>query len=107
MEWNGLIPLVVIRELADKYPIIADVRGEGLFLGFELIRNLETMEPADKETSHLAMRMREHRILVGTDGKDHNVIKMKPPMCFTKGNADYLLRVFDKVLGEDVFYKEV
>jgi len=94
-----------LKELAKKYPIVADVRGEGLFLGFELIRNLETMEPADKETSHLAMRLREHRILVGTDGKHHNVIKMKPPMCFTRENADHLFRVIDKVLGEDVFEK--
>ena len=90
-------------ELSKKYPIIADVRGEGLFLGFELIRNLETMEPADLETSYLALRLREHRILVGTDGKDHNVIKIKPPMCFDKGNADHFLMVVDKVLQEDVF----
>ncbi|MEL6986299.1 MAG: aminotransferase class III-fold pyridoxal phosphate-dependent enzyme, partial [Bacteroidota bacterium] len=92
-----------LRALAEAFPIIADVRGEGLFIGFELIRNKETMEPADLETSHLALRMRQHRILLGTDGKDHNVIKIKPPMCFTKANVDHVIDTLKKVLKEDFF----
>ncbi len=88
-------------QLQTQFPIIGDVRGEGFFLGFELIRNRETLEPADKETSYLANRMRQHGILNSTDGLHHNVIKIKPPMCFDKANADFLLTKFEEIFKED------
>ncbi len=89
-----------LRNLQSKYPIIGDVRGHGLFLGFELIKNQETLEPAAEQTSYLANRMKERGILMGTDGRDHNVIKIKPPLCFDKSNADFLIENLDKVLEE-------
>lgn len=90
-----------LRELQTRHPIIGDVRGHGFFLGFELIKNMETLEPAADQTTYLSNRMRERGILTGTDGRDHNVIKIKPPMCFNKLNADFLIENLDKVLSEN------
>lgn len=92
---NGLCPFV------ERYPIVGDVRGSGLFLGVELIRNRDTLEPAAEEASFVVNRMREHCILAGTDGPYHNVIKIRPPMPFDKLNADYLVETMDRVLGDD------
>jgi 4-aminobutyrate aminotransferase-like enzyme/Ser/Thr protein kinase RdoA (MazF antagonist) len=89
-----------LRHLQSKYPIIGDVRGQGFFLGFELVRD-EQLTPADTETSYLANRMRELGFLMSTDGLYHNVIKIKPPMCFSKPNADLLLEYLEMVLTED------
>ncbi len=89
-----------LKALQAKHPIIGDVRGKGFFLGFELVRNRETLEPADKETAYLASRMRELGFLMSTDGLYHNVIKIKPPICFNKENADLLLKYLDKTLVE-------
>ena len=87
--------------LQKKYPIIGDVRGHGLFLGFELVRNQETLEAADKEATYLVNRMREHGVLMSMDGPLHNVIKIKPPLCFTKNNVDFLIKTLAQVLKED------
>lgn len=88
-----------LEVLSAKYPIIGDVRGQGLFLGIELV-DLEK-NPLAAETRYLANRMKEHGILMSTDGPDHNVLKIKPPMVFSKANADDVLRYLDKILGED------
>lgn len=90
-----------LRELSQKYPIIGDVRGPGLFLGFELVKNRETLIPAAAEATYLANRMRIHGILMSTDGPLHNVLKIKPPMAFNRKNADFLMETLDKVLTED------
>src|SRR6185436_15896859 len=71
---DGLHPLV------DRYPIVGDVRGSGLFLGLELVRDPETLEPAAEEAAFVVNRMRDHGILAGTDGPYHNVVKIRPPM---------------------------
>jgi len=85
----------------DKYSIVGDVRGSGLFIGLELVRDRETLEPAADEASFISNRMREHGILLGTDGPYHNVVKIRPPMPFTKNNADFLVSTMDKILAED------
>lgn len=90
-----------LRPFLDRYPIVGDVRGSGLFLGVELVRNRETLEPAAEEASFVSNRMCEHGILAGTDGPYHNVVKIRPPMPFDEGNADFLVHVMDKVLNED------
>jgi len=89
-----------LRKLQVRHPIIGDIRGEGLFLGFELVRDKNTLEPADTECAYLANRMRALGFLLSTDGPFHNVIKLKPPMCITRENVDLLLEYIDKVLGE-------
>ncbi len=80
-----------LKKLQKEFPIIGDVRGHGLFLGIELIANSESLEPAEEEASYIANCMRERGILMSTDGPFHNVLKIKPPMCFGKKEADFLL----------------
>jgi 4-aminobutyrate aminotransferase-like enzyme/Ser/Thr protein kinase RdoA (MazF antagonist) len=91
-----------LRELAGKHPIIGDIRGPGLFIGFELVRDAQTLAPAALEAAYLANRMRELGILMSTDGPLHNVLKIKPPMVFSRKDADFLLEMLGKVLQEDV-----
>lgn len=87
-----------LKNLQQSYPIIADVRGEGLFLGIELVDENKT--PLPDETNYLANRMKDFKILMSVDGPQHNVLKIKPPMCFSKANADYMLEVLTQVLNE-------
>jgi 4-aminobutyrate aminotransferase-like enzyme/Ser/Thr protein kinase RdoA (MazF antagonist) len=84
--------------LRDRHAIIGDVRGTGLFLGVELVRDPETLEPAGPEASFVANRMREMGVLLGTDGPHHNVVKIRPPMPFDEANADLLVDVFESAL---------
>ena len=87
--------------LPDQFEIVGDVRGSGLFIGLELVRDRETLEPAGAEASFIANRMAEHGILIGTDGPHHNVVKIRPPLPFDKSNADFLLSTLTKILAED------
>ena len=91
-----------LRQLAQHYPIIGDIRGAGLFLGFELVKDPETLAPAADVTSYLANRMRELGILMSTDGPYHNVLKIKPPLVFAQKDADFLLEMLDTVFKEDM-----
>lgn len=90
-----------LRLLAERYKIIGDVRGTGLFLGVELVRDCQTLEPATQEASFIADQMREHGILLGTDGPFHNVLKIRPPMPFDEENAQFLVATLDKILAEN------
>ena len=85
--------------LAQEFPIIGDIRGQGLFLGIELVNG--QMEPLAEQTDYLANRMKDHGILMSTDGPDHNVLKIKPPMVFSQENAEELVFYLRKILGED------
>ena len=89
-----------LKSFVGKYNMVADARGAGLFLGLELVRDLSTLEPAPTEAAFIAERMREHGILLGTDGPYHNVVKIRPPMPFNEANAGYLLEIFEKILKE-------
>jgi 4-aminobutyrate aminotransferase-like enzyme/Ser/Thr protein kinase RdoA (MazF antagonist) len=90
-----------LRRLAERHPLIGDVRGSGLFLGLELVRDRRTLEPAAAEASYAVDRLRELGILTGTDGPFHNVIKVRPPLCFTEADADLFVAALDEVLAED------
>ena len=71
-----------LRELADRHALIGDVRGSGLFIGVELVTDRDERTPAGREAGYVANRMRDLGVLVSTDGPDHNVLKIKPPLCF-------------------------
>jgi 4-aminobutyrate aminotransferase-like enzyme len=88
-----------LHSLASKHPIIGDVRGKGLFLGFELVD--EKLNPLEDKAIYLKSRMKDLGFLMSNDGIDHNVIKIKPPMIFNKKDADNLLFFLDLVLKED------
>jgi 4-aminobutyrate aminotransferase-like enzyme/Ser/Thr protein kinase RdoA (MazF antagonist) len=89
-----------LRPFADRHALVGDVRGSGLFLGVELVRNRETLEPAADEASAVAARMRELGVLLGTDGPYHNVVKIRGPMPFNTSDADCLIEAFDLALRE-------
>ncbi|WP_367388515.1 aminotransferase class III-fold pyridoxal phosphate-dependent enzyme [Lewinella sp. LCG006] len=87
--------------LQQEFPIIGDVRGPGFFQGIELITDPERLTPAAAQANYLANRMRQRGILMSTDGPLHNVLKIKPPMCFSQENADFLLANMHFVLKEN------
>ena len=89
-----------MRFLQEVFPLIGDVRGYGFFLGVELIDDMDLLTPASAKASYLVNRMRERGILMSVDGPDENVIKIKPPMCYNKANADHLLANLKLVLNE-------
>jgi 4-aminobutyrate aminotransferase-like enzyme len=88
-----------LRELQHLFPIIAVVRGQGLFLGFELTDAHKN--PLPQQTAYLANRMRQLGVLMSTDGPDHNVLKIKPPMVFGLEHADELIDRLAGVFKED------
>jgi 4-aminobutyrate aminotransferase-like enzyme len=79
-----------LRPLLEKSALVGDVRGSGLFIGVELVRDRDTLEPATAEASEVVNRLRDEGILIGTDGPHHNVLKIRPPMPFTIEDADLL-----------------
>jgi 4-aminobutyrate aminotransferase-like enzyme/Ser/Thr protein kinase RdoA (MazF antagonist) len=91
-----------LRELMEKHTLIGDVRGLGLFVGIELVLDRQTLAPAAQQASYIVNRASDRGILLSTDGPLHNVLKIKPPLVFTKANADYLVATLDDILGEDL-----
>ena len=104
--------LVVGNYLIDKFRklqqqqnvhLIGDVRGSGLFVGIELVRDHVTLEPATEETSFLCTTLKEkYHILSSIDGMYDNVIVVKPPLTFTKDDVDYFVECFEKTLTVDI-----
>jgi 4-aminobutyrate aminotransferase-like enzyme len=92
---EGIMPFI------ERYPIVGDIRGSGLFLGVEIVRSRETLEPAKEEAEFIVNRMRDAGILLGTDGPFDNVIKIRPPMPFDESNAEHLVANMDRILKED------
>ena len=93
----------LLRELAglrDRHPMIGDVRGRGLFLGIELVEDRETRAPAAAVAAKVVNRARDRGVLLSTDGPDHNVIKIKPPLVFSKDDAALLVDRIDDALSE-------
>ena len=90
-----------LEKLKEKFPIIGDVRGLGLFIGVELVRNRETLKPAANEASFIIERMKEQGILISTDGPLYNVLKIKPPLVFNDVNADFFVETLEGILNED------
>ncbi len=90
-----------LSELKDRFTLIGDVRGRGLFLGIELVTDRETLEPAAAEASYLVNRLRAFGLLLSTDGPLHNVIKIKPPMVFSRSDVDLVITGMARVFEED------
>jgi 4-aminobutyrate aminotransferase-like enzyme/Ser/Thr protein kinase RdoA (MazF antagonist) len=93
--------LADLREVASSSPVIGDVRGMGLFLGVELVRDRDSLEPAAAEAAYVVDRLRERGILTGTDGPWHNVIKIRPPLIIEELDVERFLAVLADVLQED------
>ena len=89
-----------LKNLQEKHQLIGDVRGHGLFLGIEFVRDHETLEPADAEASAIVNAMQQRGVLLSTDGPLHNVIKIKPPMLLNRDDVDMTLRLFSRAIAE-------
>jgi alanine-glyoxylate transaminase/(R)-3-amino-2-methylpropionate-pyruvate transaminase len=88
-----------LEELQKRHPLIGDVRGMGLMLGVELVRDRESKEPATAETAVVLEETRSMGVLVGKGGLFGNVLRIKPPMCITKDDVDFALAVLDRALA--------
>jgi 4-aminobutyrate aminotransferase-like enzyme len=93
--------------LQERHPALGDVRGLGLFLGVELVADPEARTPAAPQAAYVVERMKDHGILLSTDGPDHNVIKIKPPLTFSEADAERLVAALDRVLAEDFVRRAV
>ena len=89
-----------LNEMADHHAIIGDVRGFGLFLGVDLVRDRKQRSPATAQANYIKNRLREEKILIGVEGPADNVLKIRPPMTFDGAAADQILSVLDKVFTE-------
>lgn len=89
----------MLIELKSNTDLIGDVRGIGLFIGIELVKDFSSLKPASKEASQIVNTMKDKGILISTDGPDHNVLKIKPPLCFSDENALFLVETLDEILS--------
>lgn len=92
--------LAGLKKLMKKYSLIGDVRGHGLFVGAELVIDRIKKEPAVTAIDIVVEKMKDRGFLLSTDGPLHNVLKIKPPIVFSKKNADDMLKNLDEVLSE-------
>ncbi|MEN8115824.1 MAG: aminotransferase class III-fold pyridoxal phosphate-dependent enzyme [Bacteroidota bacterium] len=88
-----------LRKLQQKYEYIGDVRGSGLFIGFEFVKDRLTLEPDTALAQKVKNGLRNRFILTSTDGPFDNVIKSKPPLCFTQENVNEVIDKLANVLG--------
>lgn len=88
-----------LKKLQERHPLIGDVRGLGLMIAVELVRDRGTKEPAKQETLDVLEHCRELGMLIGKGGLDGNVLRIKPPMCITAEDADFALEVLDRALS--------
>ena len=91
--------LAGLNQLKEKHKIIGDVRGKGLMLGLELVRDRTTKEPARAECAQAMENARELGLLLGRGGLWGQTLRFAPPMCLTRADADFLLAVLDESLG--------
>ena len=88
-----------LSELAKKHTVIGDIRGNGLFIAVELVKDREFLQPATAFTADIVNGLKERGILTGSIGPDANILKLRPPMVFSKQNADYMLGILDDTLS--------
>ena len=97
----GSFLLQRFAEITTRHELAGDARGRGLFLGIEFVR--DDRNPATEETRYIVERMKQHGILASRDGPDENVIKFKPPMVFTRSDADYYCDSLESILNDSCF----
>jgi hypothetical protein len=90
-----------LRTSQERYALIGDVRGSGLFLGVDLVLDRESRTPATQQAEYVVNRLRERGILAGTDGPGRNVIKLRPPLIFREPDADLFVETLESILSED------
>ncbi|MEC8145524.1 MAG: aminotransferase class III-fold pyridoxal phosphate-dependent enzyme [Pseudomonadota bacterium] len=89
-----------LRELQGRFDMIGDVRGRGLFIGVELVTDRSSKSPATALAGYVSNRLRDPRNLIGTDGPDDNVLKIRPPLTIGAADCDLLLAALGDILVE-------
>ena len=89
-----------LERLKEKHNIIGDVRGKGLMLGIELVKDRPTKEPAKAECAQVLETCRDMGLLLGKGGLHGQTIRFSPPMCIHREDADFILEVLDQALGQ-------
>ncbi|MEP5759300.1 MAG: aminotransferase class III-fold pyridoxal phosphate-dependent enzyme [Litoreibacter sp.] len=89
-----------LRALQNRHDCIGDVRGIGLFIGVDLVTNPLRETEATALAAHVKNRMRDHRILLGTEGPKDNILKIRPPLTIQSDDVDMILTTLDKILQE-------
>lgn len=89
-----------LKDLAERYPIIGNVRGTGFMQAIELVRDHGTKEPAMEETAFVFERTREHGIVVSKSGNYRNVLRMVPPLCLAMEDMDHVLGALDRSFAD-------
>lgn len=87
-----------LARLAQRHEIIGDIRGEGLFIGVELVTCRESKAPATQQAATIVNLMRDRRVLISVTGPQANVLKIRPPLVFSQQHAEMLLETLDNVL---------
>ncbi|MEK1887731.1 MAG: aminotransferase class III-fold pyridoxal phosphate-dependent enzyme [Phyllobacterium sp.] len=87
------------KTMQARYHVIGDVRGQGLFLGIELVTDRMTKEPATEIARKINNGARKRGVLMGTEGPYDNILKLRPPMIFTRANADLLIEVMEETFA--------
>jgi alanine-glyoxylate transaminase/(R)-3-amino-2-methylpropionate-pyruvate transaminase len=95
----GDVLLGGFQKLADRHAIIGDVRGKGLMLGIELVKDRKTKEPAGAECATVFEKCKDMGLLIGKGGLFGNVLRIKPPMCITEADAQFMLDALDVALA--------
>ncbi len=87
-----------LHRLQEKHALIGEVRGRGLMLGVELVMDRDRKEPASAAAAQIVEQCRELGVLIGKGGLFGNTLRIKPPMCYTEADADFLVEVLDEAL---------
>lgn len=88
-----------LRELSTRYDVIGDVRGSGLFFGAELVVDREAKTPNPELTKRVANEMRKQGVLLNFIGRHRNILKIRPPMPFSRSDADQMIETLDAVFS--------
>ncbi|XP_061376065.1 alanine--glyoxylate aminotransferase 2 homolog 2, mitochondrial-like [Gastrolobium bilobum] len=89
-----------LTSLMEKHEIIGDVRGRGMLLGVELVKDRQLKTPAKAEMLQISEQMKDMGVLIGKGGFHANVLRITPPLCFTKEDADFLVDVMDYTMSK-------
>ena len=88
-----------LRDLMNRHECVGDVRGRGLFFGIDLVTDRASKTPAAEEAGRVVNDLREHGVLISRIGAHDNVLKLRPPLCFSRENADQVFDALDAALG--------
>jgi 4-aminobutyrate aminotransferase-like enzyme len=96
---QGNTMLSALREMQRRFPIMGEVRGHGLMIGVELVKDPKTKAYATEEAGRFLERMREHGILIGRGGRWSNTIRIQPAMIFDDNDTAEFLKTFETVIA--------